>query len=429
MVDIRITKARSSLVISQPFFGTLALHLKVQEDETIETMATDGVNLIYAPAFLDTITHEELKGVIVHEVLHCAYRHPTRRKNREMQLWNEACDYVINMDVLAAGFQLPADRLLDIQYKGMSAEEIYARLHKAGQQQQPGQAGGSSPQNGQGQGPSKGQGAGLSPQPGTAPAKGPTNPAGQGPTMPAKAPSNGANPPTWGKVLDPAPSHKQADIQAIDNDWKVRVTQALSIAGKQAGKFGGTLERLFNNVKKPTINWRDELRRFIDDKVHTDFTWTNPNKRYLNSGFVMPGIQKDSIAKLGIAIDTSGSINQNTLNKFRAEIQDVLDNGAVQEVMVLYCDDKVQGPIQSFAAGDIVDMRAQGGGGTMFSPAIQWFIDNEPDVGALIYFTDLQCDDFGSEPPFSVMWAAYGYESFLDKKTVPFGEIIKLLEN
>lgn len=431
MVDIRMTKARSSLIMSQPFFGTLALHLELVEDETVETMATDGSKLIYAPSFLDSISPDELKGVIVHNVLHCAYRHPGRRKNRDFELWNDACDYVINMDVLTAGFKLPTDRLLDERFKGMSAEEIYKRLRDS--QLPPPTASGRSPSlapnpaNGPktapGKGPSNGQGLGLGPKPGTALAGSPTMDAGGPLGSPAKGPS------PWARALDAVPSYKAADVQAIDNAWKVRVLQALAIAGTQAGNLAGSLERLAEDVKKPTIDWREELQRFIDNTIHTDFTWTNPNKRYLHQGLIFPGVQKDGVNKLGIAIDTSGSVDQRLFNQFRAEVQDILDNGKVQEIIVLYCDTKVRGQVQSFTNGDIVEMKTTGGGGTLFSPAIEWFLENEADLSAMIYFTDLQCNDFGPEPHFPVLWAAYGYESFLKTKTVPFGEIVKLLEN
>ena len=45
------TKARSRLLLDQPFFGTLCLRLKPVETEEIETAATDGKQLLYNPKF------------------------------------------------------------------------------------------------------------------------------------------------------------------------------------------------------------------------------------------------------------------------------------------------------------------------------------------------------------------------------------------
>src|SRR5882762_5729724 len=107
MVDQRMIKARASLIQSQPFFGTLALYLTFEEDESVETMATDGKRLIYAPSFLDATNAKEHIGVIAHEVMHCAFQHHTRRKGRDTNIWNVACDYAINPGLIAAGFALP----------------------------------------------------------------------------------------------------------------------------------------------------------------------------------------------------------------------------------------------------------------------------------------------------------------------------------
>ena len=75
----RITKQRTQLILSQPFFGTLALRLRTVERQDIQTMAVDGKSLFYNPAFVDTLRDEELRGVIAHEVMHCVHHHMTRR--------------------------------------------------------------------------------------------------------------------------------------------------------------------------------------------------------------------------------------------------------------------------------------------------------------------------------------------------------------
>jgi predicted metal-dependent peptidase len=79
----RITKQRAQLILSQPFFGTLALRLRPVERHDIQTMAVDGKHLFYNPAFVDSFTDEELRGVIAHEVMHCVHHHMTRRGSRD----------------------------------------------------------------------------------------------------------------------------------------------------------------------------------------------------------------------------------------------------------------------------------------------------------------------------------------------------------
>jgi predicted metal-dependent peptidase len=124
----RITKQRTQLILSQPFFGTLALRLRTVERHDIQTMAVDGKSLFYNPAFVDTLRDEELRGVIAHEVMHCVHHHMTRRGSRDPQKWNIAADHVINHEIKTAGFTLPANHLDDPQFRGMSTDATYNRL-------------------------------------------------------------------------------------------------------------------------------------------------------------------------------------------------------------------------------------------------------------------------------------------------------------
>lgn len=123
----KLTKARVQLILSQAFFGTLCLRLKLIPGN-LPTMATDGVRIIYNPAFVDQLTPAELEGTLAHEILHCALGHHCRRGERDPQLWNEAADLAINPILIANGFTLPAGALIDAAFANLSAEEIYARL-------------------------------------------------------------------------------------------------------------------------------------------------------------------------------------------------------------------------------------------------------------------------------------------------------------
>src|SRR5215203_3154320 len=125
----KLIRARAALIMNHPFYGCLALRLKVIEAPEVETMAVDGANLYYAPAFVDALSEPELIGVYVHELKHCAYLHFARRGNRDLKQWNVATDYAINLDVISEGFRLPQGGLLDTAYVNMSAEEIYAILY------------------------------------------------------------------------------------------------------------------------------------------------------------------------------------------------------------------------------------------------------------------------------------------------------------
>src|SRR5580704_13645753 len=122
---LRIQKARTTLILDHPFFGTLLFRLGARPSRAVATMATDGISMFYNPEFVETLNAAELIGVLAHEVMHPALQHHTRRGDRNQVRWNMACDYAINPILLDAGLTLPKDVLIDDRFRGMSAERIY----------------------------------------------------------------------------------------------------------------------------------------------------------------------------------------------------------------------------------------------------------------------------------------------------------------
>jgi len=74
-----IAKARTHLMLRQPFFGSIALSLTMEETDEIPSMATDGKSIKYNPKFVQMHKIEEIEGVIAHEAMHVALKHMLRR--------------------------------------------------------------------------------------------------------------------------------------------------------------------------------------------------------------------------------------------------------------------------------------------------------------------------------------------------------------
>jgi len=106
-IEQKLSRARVQLLLSQPFFGTLCLRLKLVPVPSFPTMATDGQRIVYNPAFVEKLTPSELEGVLAHEVMHLALSHHCRRGERDAQLWNQATDYAVNPILINNGITLP----------------------------------------------------------------------------------------------------------------------------------------------------------------------------------------------------------------------------------------------------------------------------------------------------------------------------------
>jgi len=127
-VKEKVSKAKARLLLNQPFYGTLLLSTDLSEDDKIPSACTNGVSIRYNPKWFDTLTPEQVQGVLQHEILHIVFLHCDRLKRKDAKLWNVATDYAINL--LINYNLLPKEVLRDSQWEGKAAEEIYDKLPK-----------------------------------------------------------------------------------------------------------------------------------------------------------------------------------------------------------------------------------------------------------------------------------------------------------
>jgi predicted metal-dependent peptidase len=361
----QIKGALSALILDQPFFGALALRLQLKPTDQIPTAATDGKLLLYNPAFVAGLNGAQLKGLLAHEVLHCANGHPWRRTGRNKQVWNQACDYAINSVLKEAGFALPEGALLDAAYAGKAAEWIYGQLTQP-QSQQP-QAGGQGQQN-------QPQTGGQQSQPGAPQSTGQQPSAGQG--QPPQQPA----PEDWGQVVD----NLEPDAAAQEVDWQVATLQAAQMA-KAQGKLPAGLERLIEEIKHPAVDWRATLRRFVQETAQADYSWKQPNQRYLASGLYLPQLRSEQMRPLVVGLDTSGSISQAELATFATELQAIMAECQPENITVVYCDARVQA-VAEFTPQDEIQLAPKGGGGTAFAPVFDYVTEQGIAPACLVYF-------------------------------------------
>lgn len=352
------------------FFATLAMRLRYSPCWDIGTAATDGKRLLYNPDFVNELKTAELVGVLAHEVLHCTNSHMTRRGDREPRLWNVAADLAINSILKDAGYALPANGCFAGQgqfakYAPMlAAEEYYSLLQRdkhdaGGDDDDPGGCGG---------------------------------------------------------VIDAAESGM--DANEVESDWQIATLQAAQQA-KQKGTLPAGITRLVDEIAAPKVPWRDVLREFVRAFARNDYSWSAPNRRFIHRGLILPSLRSEELGEIMLAVDTSGSIDEELLRRFAAEMQGILDAYSCS-LTIVYCDCSIQ-HVQTWQSTDgPLVIEAKGGGGTSHEPVWEWAAAEGYEPVACVCLTDMYTD-FGSDPGFPVLWAATG-----DGPEPPFGRVVSI---
>jgi predicted metal-dependent peptidase len=127
--------ARSWFVANYPLLAAVVSTLTIVADAELARGWDISVAAV-APAVGELyvnphagLTDDEWRFVIAHEALHAALGHHARGGGRHPDLFNIACDYVINGWLIEMGVGSPPDQVLyDPQFAGMSAEEVYDRI-------------------------------------------------------------------------------------------------------------------------------------------------------------------------------------------------------------------------------------------------------------------------------------------------------------
>lgn len=396
--------ALHSLILSNPFFACLLLQQEIVETDRVKTMAVDGKHLFYNKTFADLLTVNTCKAVLVHEGEHLMLLHPVRMGNRNHEMSNRAMDYSINPAIEDSGFILPRNLkdkdgkvvfsgpLLDRAYANKSFEDIYAILKQKEEEEK---KKGNKPQNGSGSNTNSNQ-----------PNNGQYDPSDLGEVLPAE------NPTETGEEL------------------KLQISKA-EIAAKSYGSLPDHIKRAIDNSKKPKYDWREVLNRFLTDICAKDYSFSRPNRRYIQSGFILPSLYNKTMGDFIFVVDNSGSVTNEQLNKATAEIfgclellQETKDN---IELPVIYCDCEVQG--MDIITDSNTKLKSCGGGGTAFKPAFDYIRENKDGLfdnpAAIFYLTDgINGMESIEEPNCPVLWLVTT-DTGLNNYKRPFGEDVR----
>ena len=444
----RVSGCVTALLREQPFFGSLALRLPVRADAGRETLASDGREIRYSPQWVAETDAHVIETAIARVVLACALKHHTRRGERDPERWQRASQLVTHGLLRDAGFTLPPDAEA---WDGISVEEAYDRLPQPDEIESgdgnppdgggssgadaPGtpMANGSEPSDECDDGEQSGDGDAGSGGPPNSPDGGDPEPDDVGQAGGGNAPAS-SDPSGTGEVMDApadagdgdgesAPS--PADMAQEEQAWDEAMHQALNLA-KAEGKAPGGIEETVRGAHASTLDWRSLLRRYMTDAMKSDYSWSVPNPRFIDSGLYLPSIRSEGTDAIAVIVDTSGSLPAETLAAFWAELREVAAEIRPGRVVVLQVDAAVQDAAE-YAPDELPEeIAVRGRGGTDFRPGFEWLDEQGIRPGVCLYFTDMECSRYPeAEPQFPVVFCNWS-EPPEDWNREPWGERIDI---
>ena len=287
---------------------------KVEIKDDVPTACTNGRDVMYGRAFIDKLSEGGVKGVILHENLHKAFRHTTMWKHlyeEHAQMANMACDFVINLMIVDADngrgeVVLPKEGLYDPKYRGWDSQQVFNDLKEQAKK-------------------------------GSVHVK--TVGDQQGKDIPVEKGGKGGldgvdslDEHDWEGAKEMGKEEKEALAKDID--------QALRQGAILAGKMKGNVPREVSDVLEAKVDWREALREFVNsfcmDKDES--TWRRPNRRWIDQDVYMPSLIGESVGRIVVAIDTSGSIGGEEIGQFLGEVKKICETVRPDGIDLIYWD-------------------------------------------------------------------------------------------
>ncbi len=375
----KIIVARVGLLLRHPFFGNMATRLQIKEaEEWCGTAATDGRAIYFNREFFNKMTIKQIEFVIAHEIMHNVFDHMTRREGRDPKIFNIACDYAVNGQLVRdkiGDHNVPDIKIFhDQKHYGKSAEQIYDEIFDEMDEQE-------------------------------------LNALGQ--LLDEHV--------DWGDKDQNGnrPSYSKEELKQIRDEMRDAVMQAAQAAG--AGNVPASIARMIKELTEPKMNWRDILRQQIQSTIRDDYTFMRPNRKGWHMNAVLPGTNFKETIDICVAIDMSGSIGDEQAKDFLTEIKGIMQEYQDFKIKVWCFDTKVynEQDFDGYSMDEFDSYEVMGGGGTEFDANWNYMKENDIQPKKFIMFTD------------GYPWGSWGDENYCDTVFIihgnntivpPFGE-------
>jgi predicted metal-dependent peptidase len=375
----KIIVARVGLLLRHPFFGNLATRMGIKEaDDWLPTAATDGRNIYFNREFFTPLTVKQVEFVIAHEILHAVFDHMGRREGRDPKIFNIACDFAVNGQIVRdriGDHNLPDIKIFhDSKYYGWSAEQVYDEIYEKYDEEQL---------------------------------------AALGQMLDEHLDSDGNN----GK--DGQPKYTKEELKKIRDEMREAVMQAAQAAG--AGNVPASIQRMIKELTEPKMNWREILRQQIQSTIKNDYTFMRPNRKGWHMSAILPGTNYEETIDICVSIDMSGSIGDEQAKDFLSEIKGIMEEYKDFKIKVWCFDTDVynEADFDGYTMDTFMEYEPMGGGGTEFMVNWDYMKEHQIQPKKFIMFTDgYPYGSWGDELYCDTVFIIHGNNSIVP----PFGE-------
>lgn len=402
-MDREISAHLLKLRRTHPFFATLSMFARYRFVGRVKQFETDGNHIFINPTYFRGLQDKEKTGVLLHVTLHTALLHTTRIGIRNTTVWNIASDIVVNNMILEAGsFDAPPQTAKETKYTGLSVEEVYEKLmHLHNESEAVRNAALARPDTNRGKSatPSQAQIQAVLDQ--------------LYPSLKDLAYPDTAN------DLPKTASGKNQTAHYWQNAFR-KAEVAVKYGSQQQGLLPAGLRREIDQLMAPQLDWRWILWNFT---VRTPSDFTGFDRRFVYRGLYLDKLESDSLTIL-VAVDTSGSIDQEELTQFLSELSAIQNAYHFIRISLYYVDADIYGPYP--LTPDITTSLPMGGGGTDFTVFFARLEEDHlaSEYDLVIYFTD-GFGSFPDKPPSTeTLWVVTS--GGLDSDRFPFGLVTRL---
>ena len=347
---MKIEKAYKKLLIENPFYGLFLLGLSKVIDKSVETACVRrrGINceLVINPEYWETQDDMQQLNLIQHEIYHIVFQHMFMTpffKNHEVL--NVAADCEVNsyLQNLDNTWIIPS--MFNAEPK-LGTKTYYDIIMN--------QTPPPPPQRG-------GDGDGSN-----------------------SLPNTKDDHSSWGKEFQEC---SDAEKQLIQNQINSQIKTAAEQTIKMRGTIPAEMQAIVDELFKPkprVFDWKAYFRRMLGSIYDINIKKTRRKESIRFPGAA--GIKHKKKVSILVAVDTSGSVNDEELKDFFSEITYIYKAGA--RITILECDAAISANYEYTGKWT---GKVHSRGGTDFQPVIDYYRKNIKDYAALVYFTDGEC--------------------------------------